>query len=392
MLEARIMDISRLIINNYEKFSFSGLLEGNTGVMLYLAYVSENVEESISKVFKDLIHVISITDQIPNFGVGFGGFSWVILHLVKENKISKEYISVIEEVMPLIENDIKKDLIVNNYDLFYGYIGKALILFELKKLIKVNDYLLKEIFESIKSNAIKNDAGIYWNDFENRHLANLGLAHGIPSIIMFLVKYFDHCHEKRSIHNLVLEACKWILSIKHSDGISQFGTTYGDGIDSKDSRLAWCYGDLGIALTLILAGQKINNAELIKSGVGIGEYSCNRLVDMSFVDTNDSGDLDITFCHGTSGISYMYLRLFELTMYPKFKTSASYWLNITLDSLERRLDFHSKNGFNPKEINGQMVMAEELGVLNGLAGVGLVLKSFLNDRSYPWDLMFLLRE
>ena len=83
---------------------------------------------------------------------------------------------------------------------------------------------------------------------------NLGLAHGVPGVIAFLARLLPTNVAPAQVRRLLAGAVQWLLRQKDRDERGSYRYFVG----SPGTRLAWCYGDLGVAQALLLAG-RLNN-------------------------------------------------------------------------------------------------------------------------------------
>src|SRR5699024_10935192 len=89
------------------------------------------------------------------------------------------------------------------------------------------------------------------------------------------------------------------------------------------SRLAWCYGDLGIGMALYITARHLNNTDIERKSIDIlGSTISRRTQDIT-------GVVDACFCHGTCGIGHIYNRLYNYTNISMFKDASIYWFNKT---------------------------------------------------------------
>ena len=94
---------------------------------------------------------------------------------------------------------------------------------------------------------------------------------------------------------------------------------------------------------------------------------------------------DACFCHGTAGIGHIFYRMWWNTRMPEFKDVANYWFNETLkmskfeDGLAGYKVWHTEDGY-----------VNQMGILEGIAGIGLALLSYYYDMEPTWDECLLL--
>jgi hypothetical protein len=87
--------------------------------------------------------------------------------------------------------------------------------------------------------------------------------------------------------------------------------------------LAWCYGDPGIGLSFLQAGLYTNSKVMTEYGIEILDHSSKRIC------LEENMVYDPFFCHGTIGVSMIFLNAFKITGIGTFKFSSEFWLNKT---------------------------------------------------------------
>jgi lantibiotic modifying enzyme len=216
---------------------------------------------------------------------------------------------------------------------------------------------------------------VYVKPYEKTLAYNLGMAHGMGSIIGFLLKLIEYQKYGIFAKELLL---KIILFYKNNTNPSTYRSVFAPWIspdsDSKiESSLAWCYGDLGISLVLYKAGVLLNDIELTNLALNSLVKSGYRK-DKTFDNINDA-----CFCHGTSGICHIYNRMYQQTNLTVFKDLAIYWLEETLKMGQKAGQFA---GFQFIHTENDIL---NFSLLNGLSGVGLSLLSIIDSTEPKWD-------
>ena len=92
------------------------------------------------------------------------------------------------------------------------------------------------------------------------------------------------------------------------------------------SRLAWCYGDLGIATTLYQAGITFDRQDWVTKSLEIFRFAAVWRRDLEGNMVNDA-----CLCHGSSGIGHIFYRMWYNTKISEFKEAADYWFEKTLE-------------------------------------------------------------
>src|SRR5438093_719443 len=80
----------------------------------------------------------------------------------------------------------------------------------------------------------------------------------------------------------------------------------GPGITPAPTRVAWCYGDLGIAVALFLAARCVNESSWQNEALALARNVAGR-------PPEQSGVKDCGLCHGAAGVGHLFNRLFQAT-------------------------------------------------------------------------------
>ncbi len=96
--------------------------------------------------------------------------------------------------------------------------------------------------------------------------------------------------------------------------------------------------------------------------------------------------MDACFCHGTSGIAHIFNRMWRETGMPECKDAAAYWIGQTLSLAKFEDGLAGYKTWQGTERGFQ----NEYGLLEGIAGIGLVLLSYHYEIEPTWDECLLL--
>ena len=201
-----------------------GILGGSSGIIMFLFHYAQYSDDIIySEVGKEYVYQLFDKINAGNIGTtfcnGLAGTIWLLDYLVKNNFIEFD---IDDNAAPLDEYlaiCMQKDIDSNNYDFLHGAIGYGMYFLERYKNTNNDKYkqeYLKYIYQLInffEESSIEYNNTIYWeceNNQEPKHV-NLGLAHGIPSIICFLAKVYNVNIEKERIKNLLEQSVSFIL-------------------------------------------------------------------------------------------------------------------------------------------------------------------------------------
>jgi lantibiotic biosynthesis protein len=229
---------------------------------------------------------------------------------------------------------------------------------------------------------------------------NCGLAHGLPGILAFLslVRIEEARLESISFERLdqaITTAADWIAAHRLDDN---YGVNWPAAVPLEPAeqhnpgslrvadpsrapggpaRAAWCYGAPGVARTMWLAGQALGRRDYKDLALSAMEAVFRRPVPARGIDSP-------TFCHGVAGLLGIALRFARETRAPLFLEQTG---KLT-EQLISAFDPASLLGFRNLEYANNMT--DQPGLLDGAAGVALVLISVASGIEPSWDRAFLL--
>jgi hypothetical protein len=187
---------------------------------------------------------------------------------------------------------------------------------------------------------------------------------------------------------LVLEATHWVLlqTRPYHNG-SKFGHSFvTDPLHEPDgSRIAWCYGDLGIAAALLITSRHCARADLGPFALELARGAARRPVE-------DSRVTDAGLCHGAFGNAHVFGRLHAATREPCLLEAATRWLaaGLAMRQPGRGLaGFRAWQPLLPGE-PARDLWQESASLLEGTAGIGLVLLGYLTSVEPAWDEFLML--
>src|SRR5262249_2892248 len=132
---------------------------------------------------------------------------------------------------------------------------------------------------------------------------DLGLAHGAPGVIAVLASILAQGVEGDRARDLIDGAIEWLGGERlPSTAASRHSSSAGPAPTGDASRLAWCYGDLGIASALHLAGRIADVRAWREEAVALALQSGAR-------DPAAARVRDAAICHGAAGVAHMLNRL-----------------------------------------------------------------------------------
>ncbi len=248
-------------------------------------------------------------------------------------------------------------------------------------------YLIHFIEKLFEKSIRQNNGEFKWISIidyrSNKKVYNISMSHGIASIISVLSKIYIKNIEPKKVKLMIEGAIVYLLNQKLPP--NQFNSIYpNQALESMDrlysSRLAWCYGDLGIAMAIWHASQALNNKCWEEEAINTFLHSGNRR------NLKLNGVADAGLCHGAAGVAHIFNRIYGYTGILELKKASDYWVDETL-KMARHKD--GLAGFKTWQ-NDSRVWINEPGLLEGIAGIGLAMISAVSDIEPAWDECLLL--
>jgi hypothetical protein len=273
------------------------------------------------------------------------------------------------------------DLEKGNYDYLHGAMGTAyyLLYSESQKTSYFEKFfeILKLIYTQSNNSfySYNNLVDVLGTDI------NLGLAHGIPAILKFCIQSYRQGICPKDSKELGLMLANALVGYSNND---KAGTYYSYTVDPNKgrpirSRLAWCYGDLSTAYVLYQAGETFGDKAISDFAMSILLTTTKR----SLVE--DTMVVDPGICHGSAGLVLIYNMLWNYTNNPEFEIARDFWLKETLNFAHVKNEIRSFERYNTI----RSVWESDFGMLEGCAGVGLVLNSLLSKK-FTWSYCLML--
>lgn len=387
-----LQEISKVLDHYTTQETPPGLLAGYTGCTLFYAYYYNltGKKKHLEKVHSLLLRGIeALSEQtlIASHCNGVSGIVWCITHLLNAGFASDEGMEdIFEEVDTLLGTLMEQEVQAGEYDFLHQGLGLALYFIEKKQSSPYLDKLVKQLSEL----AAQDRSGVWQDHFSKTSLGrpdetvyNLGMAHGIPSIISVLG--LIHHHKGIDTSTLLEQSINWLLSTRNKpeEGITALYPVLVNeerqAVTGKQSRIGWCYGDLGIATTLMNAGTWLQNDTYKEEANRIFTYTLQHR-------NNKNGSIhDACVCHGSAGIAQIYRRAYLSTNDPLYLLGAEEWLQQTLQMRTW------KDGLAGYKFYNHEHYQNNYGLLEGITGVGLTLISALDPDTIPaWDRCLLL--
>jgi lantibiotic modifying enzyme len=183
---------------------------------------------------------------------------------------------------------------------------------------------------------------------------------GTLGVLQFLLSAYEISTEKEKIGKLI--KCLVSQILLHEP-------------EFKEKGIGWDSGDLISGYLLLMASRILNDGDLQ------GKSTHKLITTVSRQDAVHENVWDAGFYQGSSGIAYLYHKLFRLTGETVFSEARNYWME---ETLFKAVACNADAGYASSETN---LRVNNRGLLGGIAGIGLVLLS-IKTESYLLDDFF----
>lgn len=369
--------------------------DGKAGVALFFAAVGEALGDTAAMTVADelldlAIDEVSNADRIETglYG-GTLGLAWTLSRL---QGVLVEPDDGVSDADELVARMLTADPWPGQYDLVQGLVGLGV--FCIERLPRpVARQSLEAVVAHLARMAEPAPACLRWRttpamfphraaQYPDGHY-DMGLAHGAAGVVALLAAAVDVGVTDAA--PLLEAAIAWIRS-ERLVPTAKYGFSPGTiGLDGVrvPARMAWCYGDPGVAVALLAAGRALDDPRLVREATDLAA-NCATWGDLS-------GVVDASICHGSAGLGHIFNRLGQALGDERLLDLARYWFGRTLR--DRRVDMPVAGfpfyGF-PHEAGGTPQWEPQVGILEGAAGVGLALLAAATPVAPRWDSLLLV--
>ena len=386
-------------ISNSQPLEPLSLMGGKLGMALFAAYYyevgkkQEFLDFAVTTIEECFEHISNQEAVADTFCSGICGVAWVVNHFIQKGWIE-------EDESPLLQFDeYLEDVGIGYfqqgyYDYLHGGIGIALYWLERES----GEEHLKTMLRLLEEQAIQDERGIHWQNMNLGLLykdnvlkkeVNFSLSHGMTSIIYILTKVHEKGIEKELCEKLLRGVIQFIQHFPcETDEPAAFPSSLeidekGEYKKTNPSRLAWCYGDLGMSVVMMQTGLQLKDENILNFAKEIGLKTLQRKT------MEDSQLRDAGFCHGVFGVAFCYEKMFEYSKAPQFLEAANHWFEIGNKYLTDEnpiAQYHS--------LDSEDIPIEDT-ILSGSTGIGLVIMEKLGllkktEGIQHWDRVLLL--
>jgi lantibiotic modifying enzyme len=372
--------------------SLAGGLSGQALFYTYLALQSgdDAPAERAAQLVEQAVDVLAVTPLPANLYTGFAGVAWTMEHLrgrlfAEDGDEDEDPVQEIDEALLA---PLQRSPWTGDYDLITGLVGLGV--YALERLPRPTaKTLLGSVVARLAETADVGEEGAAWftrpedlpewqREFHSQGNYNLGVAHGLPAVVAVLAGAAAAGIE--GARPLLDDSVRFLLARRQDPSVgSCFSTVYAPWEPPTSSRLAWCYGDPGVAAALLTAGHTVGETAWEREALDVALAAIAR-------PESNSGIRDAGLCHGAAGLAHLFNRMYHTTGEERLAEAARFWFQRTL---ELRQPGEGVGGFRSWGTIGEGIdnlgWRDEPGFLEGAAGVGLALLGAISDVEPAWD-------
>jgi lantibiotic modifying enzyme len=360
------------------------LASGAAGVALLLGYRARvegdagDAERAAALLDRASDHLARAETTASLFH-GFPGVAWASDHVraLRGERDLADNDEIDAAVLARLEADSPDE-----FDLVTGLVGLGVYARE-RHGHPAADRCAAQVVARLAGAARGDPGGTWWSAPHDPERIDLGLAHGVAGVIASLAGYArqarvaDPAASERA-RELLHGAVAWLLAQRRDEG-SAFPSSITSGRPNGPARSAWCYGDAAIALALARASE-VGEPGWRDHAIAIARRAATRPL-------AETGVRDATLCHGAGALALIYQRLQYATGDPAMLAAAREWALRIFDYRCADGELAASAGFF-RATRGAPVAA--LGLMDGVAGIGLVLLAASSDVAPDWDRALLL--
>jgi hypothetical protein len=323
----------------------------------------------------------------PSLFAGAGRVGFGVAHLAAGEEA--------DEVCGAIENALMRRLAdtpwAGDYDLIIGLVGIGVAGLERSDhdggralTTRVLDHLEQIAHERGGGAAWFTPAGLlpaWQRDLAPEGYYNLGLAHGMPGVIALLARMIAHGVEAERARALLDRAMTFAVGAEPPRERGRYPSWHPAGTETGSTRLAWCYGDLGVSIAFLSAAQATGVATWREEALTLARACATRSFEEAQVH-------DTAICHGAIGAAHLFNRLWQATGEATFADAARTWFDHTLRMRNDRpiAGFPAATREPP---DFKIDWAADDSLLSGAVGVGLALHAAISEVEPSWDRLLL---
>lgn len=387
------------------------LAGGLAGIGVFYAYLAAATDDDRAadravEMMDRAAEILATSATPPELYSGFCGVAWCLEHL--EGRLFESEDDGQQAIDEALLSYLDSPVAQAEFDIIRGLAGFGV--YALERLPRPDAVaMLEKVVRALDATATRDETGAHWfsrpenlpehqrEDFPDGYI-NVGAAHGLPGVLPVLAGATAAGVAEDTAAPLLREAVDWLLAHPldlelEEGGVCRFPYSWNPDLTvGRRSRLAWCYGDPGVAGTVMAAAQAAGQGEWAREALAIGCDAVRR-------PEATSGILDAGLCHGSAGLGVLFQRMAHLgtgagadpSTVACLEVGARFWYRHALDFRDRQLEERPEVGvagfpaWSTAETLQDLDWRTDPGFLTGSAGIGLALLSAVAPLTPDWD-------
>lgn len=367
------------------------LAGGAAGIALFFAYLGSSRDDDAASAEAEAWLDAAVGAHFHDVSLygGAAGVAWTAAHLCDAGEAARLCTPVDRALATVLATPPAG----RHYDLISGLVGFGVYALA-APAAATRDPQLRTIVEQLDALGQPARGGTMWftppallvpwhRERYPEGYANFGVAHGVPGVLALLARLVEAGIEVERAGRLLEQGMTWMLASRLLDADSRFPVCEGKAAAAAEpARLAWCYGDLGIAPVFLTAARATGRRDWHAEALSLGLLAAMRPV-------GSTGVVDGGLCHGAAGVAHIFARLHHALGDRALAEVARCWYQRLLDVR------HAGTG-----VGGFLALGGLLddrhweaspGFLEGAAGIGLALLAATSHVSPDWDDVLMTR-
>lgn len=356
---------------------------------LVFAYGGESADHAedtarLDGILAEALHHLADGRRLDLYS-GWCGLGWVLAHLTEPESGEDDLLALDAAV----DTFLARPDLAYRYDLVNGLVGLGVYLLE-RLPSAAAEHALERLVHRLESiSEATADGTVWWTPPsvlpDGRRVAggyNLGVAHGIPGILGFLALVHEAGLAGDRPRRLLEAAVPWLLDQRLPTATEPcIPRALVPGELPEPCRIAWCYGDLGVAAVLFNVARRLGRPDWEREALGLARHAAK-------VAPEKAGVVDAGLCHGAAGNAHLFNRLFQASGDPVLKEAALFWYRRTFDFERPEAAFGGFPSYYPT--GSDRGWRSDATFLMGAVGVALALLAATTAVEPAWDRLLLL--
>lgn len=370
-----------------------------TELALFFAYLAaattNDAHARTAEAFLETAAAHLDREELLHLFGGLAGVGWVLQHLQRPPvDLGVDATDVLDPIDDIVLRQLAQTPWTSHYDLVGGLVGFGVYLLSRLPDPRAEDGV-RRVIAHLADLAEPLEGGLAWptpprllsptdREAAPRGFYNVGVAHGTPGIIGLLAQVHARGLERHTTQRLLDGAVPWVLAQQLPPGsATRLPRWVSPGVVAGPSRVAWCYGDLGVALVVLNAARVVGRPAWEQAAITLGRGMAERALVTSITP-------DACLCHGWAGNAHLFARLHQASGAAIFRDAA---VRCYASALDARGAGDPVGGYtfwvSAGPGRGQH-WQPHAGLLGGLVGLGLTLLAASRPLAPAWDEVLLV--